>query len=158
MLPEGLTSRWLGCEAGSGVSPRARVMGDVSIASGLGLLSSELRGKTIGKERGITWGNRAERLGWRTTSGMLSLFPFFTYDMERKRKRDQQQASLVTGNMRQHGREMRHGERALSYSYHHQNRETFSTFALVKTCIWGSSEVRQRAIQEPHQRVGERRG
>lgn len=61
VLPEGLTSRWLSCEAVSGVSWRANGMGAVSIASGLGILSSEVRGRTIGMDRGLAWGSPAER-------------------------------------------------------------------------------------------------
>lgn len=63
MLPEGLTSRWLSCEAVSEVSWRSSGMGAVSIASGLGLLSSEVRGKIIGMDRGLALGNFSERRG-----------------------------------------------------------------------------------------------
>lgn len=58
MLPDGLTSRGPRGEAVSGVSWRA-----VSIGSGLGLLSSDVRGKIIGMERDLAWGKPAERPG-----------------------------------------------------------------------------------------------
>lgn len=59
ILPERLTSRWLTCEPVSEVGGT----GVVSIASGLGLLRSEVRGKTIGMENGLACGNPVERLG-----------------------------------------------------------------------------------------------
>lgn len=62
VLPVGLTLWWLNCKAVSGVSWRVSGMEAGSIASGLGLLSPEVRGKTIGMDRGFVWGNPAE---WR---------------------------------------------------------------------------------------------
>lgn len=91
MLLAGLMSGGVGCDAASGVSGRASRTGAVSIASGLGLLSWEVRGKTIGIDRDLVWGNPAERRGWGNTWVTTSLFPFLTWG----KQRCQRQVSLV---------------------------------------------------------------
>lgn len=63
MLPRALALWWSSRETLSGLTWIARGVGAVSLASGLGLLSSELGGKTIGMESDIVWGFPAERLG-----------------------------------------------------------------------------------------------
>lgn len=78
VLSEGETSRWFGWQAVTGMSLWDKGEGAIFIASGLGLLSSEVRGKTIGMERGLAWGNPVMRLGWGMTWSMPSLFPFLT--------------------------------------------------------------------------------
>ena len=144
MLLAGLMlGRGVGCDAASGVSGRASRTGAVSIASGLGLLSWAVRGKTIGIDRGLVWGNPAERRGWGTTWVTTSLFPFLTWG----KQRCQRQVS-VSPSRDNTGRKRYADSTQSSSTGNHRlgGAHLFSGYS--KTCFWSSPEVKQRAIKE----------
>lgn len=130
MLPEGLMSHSLSGEAASAVSWWA-----VSIGSGLGLLSSEVSGKIIGMVWDLARGSPAQWLGWGMTWVIPSLFPFFTYFVERKIERYKQQVSLVTGNMRQHERYVIHKCEHFGTIKRHVQSNTLELSALSQVTI-----------------------